>query len=188
MKGINQFGRIEKQAHATEPNAVFISYSRRDKNQALEAANSVKGLGIDIYFDENDYMLQVADEKEEHGKVVSCIEDGLSNSAALLGIVTENTKESWWVPYEIGNASGRQKPHAHLITGEVTHLPSYIKASTILPDMNTLDRWLLNTLETKLDQKELLARLVWMKLRSHQKSASATSIPISRSIDELVFF
>lgn len=146
MKGTNRFPSLFsiKESHAGTQSAlcVFISHSRKDKAEAREVAEFITDLGLDIYFDEKDLSLQLADEVKDHAKVVKCIQDGIEHSTHLLGVVTENTKESWWVPYEIGYATGKQNQCAHLIQADVTQLPSYIQVSKVLADMSALKSWL----------------------------------------------
>src|SRR5438477_7977751 len=86
---------------------VFLSYSRQDKEKARDIAQALKASRVDYYFDEDDEELQLADENNDHVKVANCIENGLESCTHLLGIITDNTKGSWWVPYEIGSARGR---------------------------------------------------------------------------------
>jgi TIR domain len=144
-KGRNLFeSRGVKTASSKPEIAVFISHSRLDKCEARKVASYLIKCGIDVYFDEKDAALQLADANDDHLNVVRCIEDGLSNCTHLLGIITENTKKSWWVPYEIGGATGRQRACAHLIDGQVKNLPSYVKAATILADRGALTDWLSN--------------------------------------------
>ena len=121
---------------------VFISHSRLDKEKARAVARALKASKVDYYFDENDKELQFADEQNDHLKVVQCIEHGIEMCSHLLGTITENTEGSWWVPYEIGRATGRTRKCAHLIDEEVEKLPSYIKAAEILINRNELRDWL----------------------------------------------
>lgn len=121
---------------------VFISHSRLDKDKAREIAKALGASKVDYYFDEDDEEPQLADEEKDHLTVVRSIEAGLTACTHLLGIITENTKGSWWVPYEIGSATGRRQSCAHLIDGDVDTLPSYIRAATILPDRQALRDWL----------------------------------------------
>lgn len=191
MKGMNQFNRSrlqERRSSAVALDGVFISYSRRDKDNARKVVKMVEDLGINVYFDENDEALQLADEQKDHEKVVECIENGISHSTALLGIITENTKDSWWVPYEIGSATGHAKPHAHLITKEVDILPSYIQASTILPSVEALDAWLTKHAKSNLSKLEFLLESLGRSARGYHKSASVDPVPMSRSISDLSFY
>jgi hypothetical protein len=128
---------------ATRPRpGVFISHSRLDKEKARALARALQASKVDYYFDENDEELQLADERHDHLKVVQCIENGIQVCSHLLGIITENTKNSWWVRYEIGSANGRGRECAHLIDQEVDTLPSYIKAARIATNREALRKWL----------------------------------------------
>lgn len=150
MAGRNLFENRVKNAAVTESvtfasggsPAVFISHSRYDKEKARELAHALMKAEVDIYFDEQDTDLQLADERNDHPKVVECIDAGLVACTHLLGIITENTKDSWWVPYEIGGARGRKRICAHLIDKEVKSLPSYIQAEMVLADKSELKTWL----------------------------------------------
>jgi hypothetical protein len=131
-----------KSASAGPQLGVFISHSRLDKEKAREVAHALQASKVDYYFDENDADLQLADEQGDHLKVVQCIENGLKACSHLLGIITENTKNSWWVRFEIGSATGRAQDCAHLIDEKVMKLPSYIKAGKILADREEMRKWL----------------------------------------------
>lgn len=187
-KGINRFPSpifFEKRSFASERDCVFISHSSIDKPAAREAAELILSLGVDIYFDENDDGLQQADKSGDDRKVVECIETGITNSTLLLGIITEKTKESWWVPYEIGSATGRRTPHAHLITKEVQALPSYIRASTIIESLKALKNWLPRQSETG-SQIRMLEELARMTFTS--KSASESCFARSHATESLSFY
>ena len=65
---------------------VFISHSRPDKEKARAVARALKASKVDYYFDDNDEELQLADERNDHLKVVRCIENGIEVCSHLLGI------------------------------------------------------------------------------------------------------
>src|SRR5947209_1982984 len=121
---------------------VFISHSSLDKDKARAVARALQASNVDYYFDQNDKELQLGDEQNDDLKVVRCIENGIEVCSHLLGIVTENTKDSWWVPYEIGSANGRERVCAHLIDRQVSELPSYIRAARVLTSRAELRDWL----------------------------------------------
>jgi hypothetical protein len=164
---------------------VFISHSRRDKAKARDVARALKASKIDHYFDENDEELQLADEQGDHLKVVQCIENGLKACSHLLGIITENTKDSWWVPYEIGSATGRSRDCAHLIDKEVSELPSYIKAAKVLANKEALREWLPS-------ERTKTARVSSLLIELNRKLAVASDypafIPAHRAVNELKFY
>lgn len=131
-----------KSASAGPRLGVFISRSRLDKEKARGVADALKASKVDYYFDENDDELQLADEQGDHLKVVVCIAKGLIACTHLLGIVTENTRQSWWVPYEIGRAAGEGRDCAHLIDKDISELPAYIRAARILANRKEFREWL----------------------------------------------
>lgn len=186
--GINRFLRktpLEKHSFASRGDCIFISHSSLDKPAAREASKFILELGIDVYFDEYDEELQRADQKGNDQEVVACLERGIANSTRLLGIITENTKKSWWVPYEIGSATGHGKEHAHLISKEVKALPSYIKASTIIPALDGLRKWLPYQAAPS-STEYFLERLE--RLTNFTKAASVSNFSYARQIDELTFY
>lgn len=158
---------------------VFISHSRHDKEKAREVADALRASKVDYYFDENDADLQLADEQGDHLKVVRCIENGQKACSHLLGIITENTRDSWWVPYEIGSATGRAQDCAHLIDGEVTKLPSYIKAARILANRDEMREWL---------PSDPLSSITERLIRLMAACNYPSFIPTNRHVSDLTFY
>lgn len=138
----NLFGRNYVRQLDPSQASVFISHSRKDKAAARLVANAILAMSIHVYFDEQDECLR----QNESGPVgvVRCIDNGLTASSHLLGIITKSTKDSWWVPYEIGGASGQKKPCAHLVASDVDSLPAYIAAGNVLLDQDDLAEWASN--------------------------------------------
>ena len=82
---------------------------------------------MDIYLDLNDEGLQQATREQNVFKIVSHIEKALTTSTNILVLVTEKTKESWWVPYEIGYAKKGKKDIASLLLKNVYDFPDYLE-------------------------------------------------------------
>lgn len=145
MEGRNLFESYKnarRLARSYDNHCVFISHRSDDKAMARVVSRAIMQMGIDVYFDENDHDLQNAAAADDHRKIVECIERGLEICTHLLGIITHKTFDSWWVPYEIGGASGRKRSCAHLIQGSVIHLPSYVKIAPLLIDIKALEGWI----------------------------------------------
>jgi hypothetical protein len=53
---------------------IFISHSRLGKGKARAVARVLEASRVDYNFDEKDEELQLADERNDHVKVVQCIE------------------------------------------------------------------------------------------------------------------
>ena len=164
---------------------VFISHSRLDKDKARAVARALKASNVDYYFDENDEELQLADEQNDHLKVVQCIDNGIDTCSHLLGIITENTKESWWVPYEIGSAKGRKRNCAHLIDDEVCELPAYIRAALVLTHRAELRKWLPSELS---ETARATSTIVELSRKLAAELDYPDFIPTHRSVGDLKFY
>lgn len=150
MAGINLFsesGGPTKKASAgplreSVTPCIFISHRKDDIEKARQVGKYLKELDLNIYLDENDKGLQSADAVGDHAKVVEYIDGALDACTHFLGIITPNTRGSWWVPYELGMARRAGRECAHLIESTVDELPSYIQVGRILPDVVSLRKWL----------------------------------------------
>jgi hypothetical protein len=58
----------------------------------------------------------------------------------LLAVVSQSTKTSWWVPWEIGIATEKDHPIA-TFTGDNTALPEYLKKWPYLRSQQDLDQY-----------------------------------------------
>ena len=56
---------------------------------------------IEIYFDKNDVDLQVAANVGDHSEATAFIEKGSRNSTDIFYTVSEETRKSWLVLYEV---------------------------------------------------------------------------------------
>jgi TIR domain len=170
-----------EQPRANPSLAVFISHSRLDHDKACSLADYFTQCRVDYYLDENDEDLQDAQTQRDHESVVSCIKRGLERCTHLVGILTENTKNSWWVPYEIGIASGRNQPCAHLIDSEISDLPAYIQIAELIVDRRGLRNWLPKEADSR---RRLLTEL--------ERTLASTEpipafLPDTRSMDDIIF-
>ena len=84
---------------------VFISHKKEDQDIAIELGKYLtEQLDVDIYLDLFDSELREAVSVENDAKIVASVINGLKLSQVLLCIITDKTRLSWWVPYEIGMA------------------------------------------------------------------------------------
>jgi len=115
-KGINvydkvrsAFGRImeakasdlQKEGAIKEP-CIFLSHIHGDKQRVKEFGEYIKNAGINIYMDVEDQELQAAVDALDDDKITHFIEVGIQNSTDLMIFLSDATRKSWWVPYEIG--------------------------------------------------------------------------------------
>ena len=149
---------------------------------ARAVAEALLDMGVNIYFDERDPVLQTAAASEDDKAIVDCINDGLDKSTHLLGLITTNTFKSWWVPYEIGGANGRERKCGHLVAKDVTELPSYVKVAPLLLDIDDLAGWV--SKKSTLYKKEKIKG----SITPLNKMVIASYIPEYRSSANIMFY
>lgn len=138
---------------------VFISHYSGDKETARKIAHAVMNLGLDVYFDEYDADLALAAAVGDDLKIAQCIEKGLDRSTHLLGVITDRTFGSWWVPYEIGGSTGRGRAVAHIVDKKVHHPPSYLSLGAIIRTVEELRAWATSTLPATMPERYATSRV-----------------------------
>ena len=115
---------------------VFISHQRADSALALGIERRLRtGHGIDAYLDVIDPSASTAgDDLGEH------VRRELGRCTQLLAVVSEATRTSWWVPWEIGVATEKDYPLATYADGGGA-LPEYLRRWPYLRDQVDLDRY-----------------------------------------------
>lgn len=79
--------------------SVFISYRHKDRETAIAVAAK---LGINNV----EYYLDIVDEESRSTEdITEVITRNIKKSTHLIAIISVNTVGSWWVPFEIGQAS-----------------------------------------------------------------------------------
>jgi len=97
---------------------VFISHKDVDADTARTIAGMLKQHGFASYLDVlDDGLIESPSGLTEH------IRTQMESCSHLLAIISESTRLSWWVPFEIG-----------LATEKGFTIASYVKASVKLPD------------------------------------------------------
>lgn len=100
---------------------VFISHKKEDYLVAQEVLRILKAQLVDVYLDLLDGQIALKGEA-----LTNHIKKKLNECTDLLVIMTERTKDSWWVPFEIGMAAQKDFP-----------VVNYLKAGIVLPDYLT---------------------------------------------------
>lgn len=117
---------------------VFISHKKEDEAAAIAIGSYLTDIvGINIYLDTHDCILREAVSIENDRKIVESIQAGLKCSSHMLCLISDSTRLSWWVPYEIGFADKQDINIAVLKLKDVEDIPSYLKIKNIL--LNTED-------------------------------------------------
>lgn len=127
----------------TKP-CIFLSHIRMDQEIVKKIGEYILKTGVNIYLDVDDLDLQKAVKENNDVTITKFIEKGINNSSHVMCILTENTKDSWWVPFEIGFGKNAAKK---LLTMPIKSLPinkipSYIKITDHVLGINALNSYL----------------------------------------------
>jgi len=123
---------------------IFLSHINLDKNAVIKVGNYIKKAGLDIYLDIDDPALQKAVRDENDIAITEFIEKGINTSTHILSILSEKTKDSWWVPYEIGygKKGGKKLATMPLKNLPEKDIPSYIKVTHYITGISSLNNFL----------------------------------------------
>ncbi|ATZ92502.1 toll/interleukin-1 receptor domain-containing protein [Dickeya fangzhongdai] len=114
---------------------VFISYRHTDREYAFKIDQRLKVAGIKTYLD-------VLDEESRQGaeEITDIITKRMSECTHLLAIISDDTSKSWWVPFEIGEATYADNRIATFQLNILDHqLPSYLKKWPKIKNLNQID-------------------------------------------------
>lgn len=99
---------------------VFISHKKEDAALALQIKNAFNANGVLAYLDLLDSNMA-----NEGKALTDHIKENLNKCTDIIVIMSENTKYSWWVPFEIGMSAQTDMPTASFLAENVA-LPSYL--------------------------------------------------------------
>lgn len=115
---------------------VFISHQQQDGNVAKFVYDQFRQYGIEAYLDAFDNQLS-SDSKAltEHLKGI------MRKSTDILVVMSYNTAESWWVPFEIGMAANQDLPTVTYLQDNVS-LPEYLDYWPCLRSINDIPKYI----------------------------------------------
>ena len=99
---------------------IFISHQSSDRVAAERVAITLSRLGYPCYVDTLDPSVD-----GDNPRLESYLRQVIAQCRALMAVVSVTTKNSWWVPLEIGVALERERYIATYLLTEVD-LPSYL--------------------------------------------------------------
>mgnify|MGYP000849042155 CR=1 FL=1 len=111
---------------------VFISHKHEDKQSALSIAAYLKQQGIPSYVDVLDPTLQTTDD------ITKTLMERINLCTHLMAVVSQYTEQSWWVPFEIGVGSEKDRRITSYQVTEVK-LPAFLTKWPILKSQRDLD-------------------------------------------------
>lgn len=112
---------------------VFVSHKSNDTERAVQIAERISMKGLSAWVDVADPTVKDGPDLADYIRLV------LQSSRSLLALVTSATKNSWWVPFEIGIAFEKEKLLASY--GNRTDLPSFLYKWPNIQTDTQLDRW-----------------------------------------------
>jgi hypothetical protein len=98
---------------------VFISYRHSDRPHAIAISTRLIKANIKTYFDVLDPESQTTDD------ITGVITRNITACTHLIAVVSDKTTLSWWVPFEIGEATISNRRICSFKTGPV-ELPLYL--------------------------------------------------------------
>ncbi|WP_336220666.1 TIR domain-containing protein [Citrobacter amalonaticus] len=108
---------------------VFISYRHTDFSAAWGINKKLNDAGIKTYLDKLDAESQTTDD------ITTVITKNILQSTHLIAVVSAQTAASWWVPFEIGEATVTERRITSFQVG-ISKLPEYLDK---WPKMITLE-------------------------------------------------
>lgn len=114
---------------------VFISHRTVDDDKAMKVYDRLTKIhGIQCWMDDTNAS-------SPPSMITREILENINRCTHLLGIITSNTKGSWWVPYEIGVAEQGERAittYSFLLDSE---LPEYLWHWPVLKGETAIDRF-----------------------------------------------
>ncbi len=100
---------------------VFISHKKEDSYTASRIANELRALQIDCYLDLLDFSVtRSGKELTDH------IKANLNDCTDIIVIISETTRYSQWVPFEVGMSAQIDMPTATYLRADV-NLPEFLE-------------------------------------------------------------
>lgn len=101
---------------------VFISYQQSDRNDAIMIGNYLRSQNIEYYLD----VLDAESRNARPEEITRIITENVAKSTHLIAVTSHSTDASWWVPFEIGEATITD---SRIATYRVqnTSLPEYLE-------------------------------------------------------------
>ena len=155
MNGINRIFASDEYKRTLKMQGVpcvFLSHQKEDKPSCKKIADYLMALGIQVYFDEYDSDLKIANQTKNPQAVTNAILKGIYNSTHMLCVVSPNTVKSQWVPFEVGFGYDKTNLASLILRGiPVGQLPDYLKSKPVIRDIFRIDQLISDILKQPID-------------------------------------
>lgn len=134
------------------PVKVFISHKKEDAVQAALIAKYLSVNGLRVYLDAIDLQLE-----KSGPDLADYIRAQLDECTQLLAVISTQTQASWWVPWEIGVATEKERFLASFISGNAT-VPDYLAKWPYLRTNADLDVYIRESKRAERDVEDRVQR------------------------------
>jgi hypothetical protein len=117
------------------PIKVFISHKKEDTEQAGAIAAHLTANGLFVYLDGIDAQLG-----KSGPDLADYIRAQMEKCTQLLAVISAQTQASWWVPWEIGVATEKERFLASFVSGNAT-VPEFLQKWPYLRTRADLDAY-----------------------------------------------
>ena len=123
---------------------VFLSHKYEDLEITEKIAEYLeRNNAIEVYVDVNDPVLEYGPDD-----LGDYFRQRLAECTHLMAVVSRETEDSWWVPFEIGIATEKQYPISTFVVEEID-FPDYLKKWPYLRSYEELDKYIIEALTTE---------------------------------------
>ena len=138
---------------------IFISHKKEDEDLALTVKGVLDSKGVSSYLDLLDSSV-IADGKA----LTDHIKSNLNACTDVIVVMTDSTKKSWWVPFEIGMSAQKDMPTASFLESDV-ELPGYLSYWPRLKNKHDIETYVdtRKTFENKLLESRYTFSYVYNK-------------------------
>ncbi len=147
---------------------VFISHKREDTKACEKIADYLLGAGVDVYFDEYDDTLSAIAAAGDENLLTGRITNGINMSTHMLCVVSPQTVDSYWVPFEVGY--GYEEIDLGILTLKGIRdadLPDYMKVTEVVRGTKSLNALIAELLDEPKFRLEQRAGFVKESARRH---------------------
>jgi|SRR6185295_19918591 len=117
---------------------VFVSHKKEDSEEASRVHQYLLHNGVPAYVD----LLEMGGPGIQSDEdITKKILQRLGECTHLMAVVSQNTKKSWWVPFEIGVAMDK-KHRISTLNYRKIELPEYLNIWSILLTQEHLDKYI----------------------------------------------
>ena len=116
---------------------VFVSHKKEDAPKAKEVAECIASYDLTVWLDELDPQVY----PDAHN-LTEIIRERLDRSFSVMAVISRATKDSWWVPFEIGIGYEKEKQLAtYCEEPQRTSMPEFLHSWPLVCDHNDLHVW-----------------------------------------------